>query len=122
MLTLYYHSRCSKCRAAVAILEASQIPFTVVEYLLTPLSAVDLDDLLKQLGMQPEEMVRKGEELYEDLEKKNLLPSTHHEWLKLLERNPILIERPIVSDGVSAVIGRPPEKISEWLEARKKQR
>lgn len=30
-------------------------------------------------------------------------------WLKILSENPILIERPIVTDGKTAVTGRPPE-------------
>jgi arsenate reductase len=38
------------------------------------------------------------------------------EWLKVLVKNPILIERPIVVSGDRVVLGRPPEKVREILE------
>ena len=117
-LILYYNSYCSKSRAALALLEKSKVSFTVVEYLLTPPSETLLDSLLGQLKMEPEQIVRKGEDEFEALEKKKKLPTTRKEWIQLLASTPILIERPIVSDGTSAVLGRPPEKITEWLNAR----
>jgi len=117
---IYHNSSCSKSRAALEILEKSNTPFTIIEYLKTPPTELVLDSLLSQLKMEPEQIVRKGEDEYEALEQSGALPKTRKKWIQLLVSTPILIERPIVSDGLSAVIGRPAEKISEWLKARNK--
>jgi arsenate reductase len=114
-LTLYHNSECSKCRKATEILNQSGVPYEVVEYLRDPPSIETLDSLLRQLGIEPEQLVRKGEDEYEALVASGALPGDRATWLRVLSENPILIERPIVSDGQTAVIGRPPEKITEWL-------
>lgn len=114
-LTLYHNNRCSKSRAALEILEREKIPFEVVEYLKNPPTEKTLDQLLLQLGLEPQAIIRKGEEEYKQLKLDEKPPHTRKEWLKVLHQHPVLIERPIVSDGKTAVIGRPPEKITDWL-------
>ena len=114
-VTLYHNSRCSKSRAVLEILEKSQVAFKIVEYLVTPPSEAILEALLKQLKMEPDQIIRKTEDEYEDLKAKDSLPTSRLEWIQLMVQYPILIERPIVSNGLTAVVGRPPEKVSEWL-------
>ena len=99
----------------MGILESSNVPFEAIEYLKTPPTEVVLDSLLKQLKMEPEQLVRKREDEFLDLESSGKLPQNRSEWIRLMIQYPILIERPIVSDGSTAVIGRPPENVSEWL-------
>lgn len=115
-LTVYYNDGCSKCRATHAILREAGVEFETVEYLVNPPSVETLDALLKQLGIPPEELARKGEDEYEALGLEKNPPSTREAWLKVLVENPILIERPIVTDGTRAVIARPPEKVRQLLE------
>lgn len=118
-ITLYHNSDCSKSRAVFEILEKSGQEFEVVEYLKTPLSYDEFDALLNRLNLQPEQIVRSGEDLYEDLEAYEKIPSTRSGWIHLMMEHPILMERPIVSDSETAVVGRPPEKVSQWLRERK---
>lgn len=118
-LILYHNSACSKCRKTFEILERSGREFKVVEYLDHPPTETELDSLLKQLKMEPERLVRTGEEEYEKLASKGQLPRDRRGWIQLMIQSPILIERPIVSDGSTAVIGRPPEKVVEWLKSAK---
>jgi arsenate reductase len=87
----------------------------IVEYLKTPISAQDLDRLIKQIGLPPEELVRKHEERFIDLGLDKKPPKTRGTWVKVLADNPVLLERPIVTDGTRAVLGRPPEKVDELL-------
>ena len=43
-------------------------------------------------------------------------PSLNEEqWLEILAKNPILIERPIVVRGDHAIVGRPPEQVRKLL-------
>lgn len=112
---LYHNSRCSKSREVLSILEKSKVPFEVVAYLETPPDEITLDILLKQLGKEPSEIVRKGEDEYEELKLASNPPKSRKEWIKILIQHPILIERPIVTDGKRAVIGRPPENVKILL-------
>ena len=71
--------------------------------------------MLKKLGMKPSELVRRGEEVFkENYAGKSL---DEEQWLDALVAHPVLIERPIVVRGDRAVIGRPPEKVIELLDA-----
>lgn len=115
MLTLYHNGQCSKSRATLELIRKSGAELEVVEYLSTPPSPETLDQLLKMLGLEPEAIVRKHEDEFAELGLDRNPPKTRAEWLKILCANPILIERPIVTDGTRAVIGRPPENVLSLL-------
>ena len=110
--TLYHNPRCSKSRAALALLREHGVEPQIVEYLRTPQSVGELKALFKKLGIKPAEVVRKGEAEYKALADKNL---TDAEWLNAIAEHPILLERPIAVRGERAVIGRPPENVLKLL-------
>ena len=112
-ITIYHNTRCSKSRGACEILEQKKVKAKVIEYLYTPPTEKQLKALLKKLEMKAEELVRKKEELYE--KKFSKKKYSQAEWIKILVKNPILIERPIVVKGNKAIIARPPEKVLELL-------
>lgn len=109
-LTIYHNPRCSKSREACSIIDTKGIPFELREYLANPLNEKEIKGLLKKLGLKAEEIVRKKEELYKTKYKSKKLSEA--EWIKVLVKNPILIERPIIVKGDKAVIGRPSENIN----------
>lgn len=109
--TIYHNPRCGKSRAALGILAGHGIEPTIVEYLKTPLDREQLRALLKKLGLKPEQIVRKGEDIYKQTYASRAM--TDDEWLDALAEHPILLERPIVVKGNRAVVGRPPEKVTE---------
>jgi arsenate reductase len=113
-ITIYHNPKCSKSRAAMAILEERGISPVVVEYLETPPTADELRAIITLLGIAPEQLVRKGEEVYRALHAGKTLTDT--EWIEAMVANPILIERPIVVRGEQAVIGRPPENVEKLLD------
>ena len=106
---LYHNPRCSKSRAALALLQEKGIEPAIVEYLKTPPTAAELRALVKKLGLKPEALVRTGEEIYKTKFKGKTLGD--EQWIAALVANPILIERPVAIRGERAVIGRPPEKV-----------
>ena len=108
-LRIYYNPRCSKSRAACALLEGKGIPVEIVEYLQPPPTRSELKALLSKLGMKPADLVRRGEAVFKEKYAGRTL--TDEEWLDALVADPILMERPVAVLGDRAVLGRPPEKV-----------
>ena len=114
-VVIYHNARCSKSRAACQLVAQRGVQATIINYLETPPSKDELRALLVKLGMRAEDIVRRGEPAYTDLYAGREL--SEEAWLTALATHPILIERPIVVHGERAVIGRPPEKALELLDA-----
>jgi len=109
-VTIYHNPRCSKSRQTLALVEESGAKPEVIKYLRTPPSAKDLDAILKKLGKEPRELMRKKEPPYAAL---NLADDTKSRaaLIDAMVENPVLIERPIVLANGKAAIGRPPEAV-----------
>ena len=112
-VTIYHNPRCSKSRATLALLEEHGIQPRIIEYLKTPPTATELKSLVAKLGIQPADLVRKGEDIYKSEYAGRTLSAD--EWIEAMAQHPILIERPIVVRGERAVLGRPPERVKELL-------
>jgi arsenate reductase len=112
-ITIYHNNRCSKSREAMCILDEIKTKANVIEYLITPPTEEDLKILLKKLGMEAHELVRKNETIFK--EKYDGKKMTEEQWIKAFVKHPILIQRPIVVKGNKAIIARPPEKLKEFL-------
>ena len=108
-IQIYYNPGCSKCRTTLAMITERGYQTEVIEYLKTPPSKETLRTLLEKLGMQPAEIVRRGETIFKEQYAHRTLDA--EEWLEALVAHPILIERPIVVLGNKAVVARPPEKV-----------
>lgn len=113
-ITIYHNPRCSKSRATLQLLQEKGIESTIIEYLKTPPSADELEEILNKLGMEPRDLMRKGEDAYREagldnpaLDRKALIAA--------MVEHPILIERPIVLSKGKAAIGRPPVRVLEIL-------
>lgn len=113
MIKIYHNTRCSKSREACSLMEEKGIKAEVIEYLKTPPTQSEIKQLLQMLGMKAEDVVRKGEPIYKEKYKDEKF--TEAQWIKILAENPILIERPIIVKGNKAIIGRPPERVLEFL-------
>jgi arsenate reductase len=113
-VTIYHNPRCSKSRRTLELLRGRGTAPTVVEYLSTPPSAVELDRMLKLMGREPRDAMRKGEVEYTALHLDD--PKlTRQQLIAAMIANPKLIERPIVLANGKAALGRPPEAVLEIL-------
>ena len=112
-LTIYHNPRCSKSRAALALLEGRDVPLRIIEYLKEPPTRAELAALRRKLGLAPNEWVRTGESEYKTARLD--VHSPEDKVLDAMAQHPILIERPIVVRGDRAVVGRPPERVLELL-------
>jgi len=113
-VTIYHNPRCSKSRATLALLEERGVSPNVVAYLETPPNEAELNVILRALGKEPRDLIRKGEEAYnaQGLDDESL---SREALIKAMVENPVLIERPIVVNGAKAAIGRPPENVLDIL-------
>ena len=113
MIIIYHNPRCKKSRAGLQYLETKQIEFTTRLYLKDMLTAEELASLVKLLGIEAIELVRKQEEYYKQELKGKTLGA--EELIQQMVANPKLIQRPIVCDGSMAVLADPPENIDDIL-------
>jgi arsenate reductase len=113
--TIYHNPRCSKSRAALALLEENGVQPKIVLYLETPPTAGEIAGLLKKLGMTAGQLLRRGEE---DCKTSGLgKDASDNEILSAMAKYPKLLERPIVVKGNRAVLGRPPENVLQLIDA-----
>jgi arsenate reductase (glutaredoxin) len=112
-VTIYHNPRCSKSRAALALLQEHDVPLRVVEYLKTPLSRAQLKTLRQQLRLEPARWIRKAEAEFRSAGLD--ANSSEEDLLDAMAAHPILIERPIAVRGQRAVVGRPPERVLELV-------
>lgn len=110
MITIYHNPRCSKSRAAVALLEEKGLTFNTHLYLEKPMPKNVLLTALDTLG---DIMVRQGEADYKEHIKGQNLQG--EELANIMLKFPKTIERPLVVNGSKMALGRPIENIEEIL-------
>ena len=111
---LYHNPGCSKSRAAFEWLQSRGIAFEVVDYLQSPLSAVQIAELLTALGATARDAMRREDALYGELGLYS--PRLDEQALvSAMARYPALLQRPILRHRDRAVIARPVERMQEIL-------
>lgn len=112
--TIYHNPRCSKSRAAMELLTEKGMDINVVKYLDETPDKETLVGILDMLGLEPRELMRKGEQEYKDnnLADENL---SRNDLVDAMIKFPKLIERPIVVKKGKAAIGRPIQNIIDIL-------
>ena len=113
---IYHNPRWGKSRESVQILNDSNVEYEIVDYLNNPPSVDELQSLAKKMGIKARDFTRTKEVIFKELNLQPHLDDEHFMFQKMSE-NPKLIERPIVVKGERAVLGRPPEKVADLLNA-----
>ncbi len=113
MITILHNNRCGKSRAAVQFLESKGIDFETRLYLDSPLSEVEIEEVLKKLELPADELIRKNEELWK--EKFSSVSYSQQGLISILANYPKLLQRPIVIMENKAIIARDLEKLEQFL-------
>ncbi len=110
-IKIFHNPRCRKSRETLKLVEENvgKDQIEIVKYLETPPSEAELKSILSMLEISPIELVRKGEKEWKEEFKNQDL--SDEDLIKVMVKNPILIERPIVIAHGKAVLGRPPENV-----------
>jgi arsenate reductase len=116
-MEIWLNPACSKCRTAVAELEAAGVGYTVRRYLEDPPTAEELRAVVARLGLEPWDLARPRETGEEGI----ALPrDAEHRtaWLEALAAHPRAIQRPVITaaDGTT-VVGRDPESLGRVIAA-----
>lgn len=115
--TIYHNSRWGKSRATLQLLRDSNIDPNIVNYLTEPLNVQLLKSISSKLGIKPSLWIRKNENEYKLNNINEIINDDDQLYLAMI-KFPKIIERPIVTRGNSAVIGRPPDNVLKliiWL-------
>jgi arsenate reductase len=97
----------------MTLLEENGIEADVVKYLEADIDEAMIKELLLKLDIDAIDLMRTKEDKFKEL----MLDKVGDEGvlIRAMSRFPKLIERPIIIRGDKAVIGRPAEKIMEFL-------
>jgi len=113
-IRIFHNPRCSKSRATLALLQEQGIDPDITLYLQDPPDADEVRAILKLLGLEARQLMRKGEAEYGDLGLADESLS-QDQLIEAMVNTPRLIERPIVLANGRAAIGRPPESVLDIL-------
>ena len=106
-MRLYHNPRCSKSRRAVTLLTEAGVDFEDYRYLSEGIHSDDIDILSSLPG------ILRKKDIVGTIDIENL---DSNEVRALLLDQPKCLERPVLVYNGNAVIGRPPEKIIEFLQ------
>jgi arsenate reductase len=112
-VVIWHNSRCSKSRNALNLLEEQNIDSKVYNYLESKPTKEQIIEIVKLLGINAKELLRSSEEVYKELNLKD--ENDENKLILAMEKNPILIQRPIIIKGNNAVIARPIENLELLL-------
>ena len=96
------------------ILNDSDHEFEIIDYMNSPPSPDELKILAEKMGIRAKDFIRRNESVFKELDLKPHLDDDET-LFQHMSQNPKLIERPIVVKGDRAVLGRPPDKVAEFL-------
>lgn len=112
MTKIYHNPRCSKSRAALALLQERGLNPEIIEYLKTPLNAQQIQELIAQSNLSVREAMRTTEDIYSTL---GLAEASDDELLQSIAAHPTLLNRPLVQTEKGVRLARPLEAIEDIL-------
>jgi arsenate reductase len=114
-LTVYHNPSCSTSKHALATLTDLGVEHDVVQYLKQPLDRATLEHLLEILEDPPADLVRKDPYFAElGLDADDY--TTPDAVIELLLAHPRLMQRPVLVRGDRAIIGRPKDRVAEFVD------
>lgn len=113
-LTIYHNPACGTSRNTLALIRHAGIEPAVIEYLKTPPSRAQLEQLVRDTGGSVRALLREKGTPHAELRLADPKWSDD-ELLGFIERHPILLNRPIVVSPLGTRLCRPSEAVLEIL-------
>ncbi|TXI12380.1 MAG: arsenate reductase (glutaredoxin) [Polynucleobacter sp.] len=113
-LKIYHNPKCKTSRDVLELIQKAGIEPEVILYLVNPPSEKELRALIQASGGGVRETLRQKGTPYDELDLGN--PKwTDDELIQFILSHPILLNRPIVSNGKKARLCRPLETVQEFF-------
>src|SRR5581483_2116647 len=80
-ITVWYNPKCGTCQKVRATIEARGHRPRLVEYLKAPPSVEEIDEVCRKLDLEPQQLARQKESIYDSIAKKC---KTRQDWLRAL--------------------------------------
>lgn len=113
-VTIFHNPRCSTSRAAVETARAAEVDVELVQYLKTPLDENALRTLIGQLEDPVTDLVRR-DAYFKELGLTDADVSEPAQIIRVLVEHPRLMQRPVLLKGDVAIIGRPKDRVPDFL-------
>ena len=113
-IVIYHNSACGTSRNTLAMIRNAGIEPRVIEYLKTPPSRAELQELIARMGISARELLREKGTPYAELGLSD--PAlTDDQLLDAMIEHPILINRPVVVSPLGVRLCRPSETVLDIL-------
>ena len=110
---LVHNPRCRKSREALNYLKELNVDFEIVLYMNEGLDLNILKSIINKIGINPKDMVRTQEKTWKEKYKSKLY--NNDEILKILNKHPNLIKRPLFINNDKGVIAIPYTEIDKII-------
>jgi arsenate reductase len=114
-VTIYHNPACGTSRNTLAMIRATGIEPTIIEYLKTPPTRQELCDLVQRMGIPLRDVLRQKGTPYAELGLNDPTLSDNA-LLDAIEAHPILINRPIVVTAKGVRLCRPSETVLDLID------
>ncbi len=113
-IIIYHNPACGTSRTVLEMIRSSGQEPKIIEYLKTPPTRSEIENLLRRAGVTMRDILRKKGSPYEELDLDNPKWS-ESELIDLIQEHPVLLNRPIVVTPMGVRLCRPAEKLYEIL-------
>jgi arsenate reductase len=113
-ITIYHNPKCKTSRDVLEMIRETGIEPNIVLYLQNPPTESELRTLIKCTGESVRNILRQKGTPYDELDLENAKWSDD-ELIHFISKHPILLNRPIVSNGSLARLCRPVESVLDVL-------
>ena len=104
-MKVYHKSACITCKKTISSIERMKIDIEARDFFKEPFTESELKKIIKMTGKKPQEMLRKRDKMYKELDLENI-KKTDVQIIKLMVKYPGLILRPIVITKNKAHVGK----------------
>ncbi len=113
-VTIYHNPACGTSRNVLGLIRGRGVEPRVVEYLRTPPTRAELEDLIRRMGIPVRDLLREKGTPYRELGLDD--PKwTDDELVERMLEHPILINRPVVVTPLGVKLCRPSEVVLDLL-------